>query len=102
MLQKTIAPILYSIITKSDKGSTDFYTILQTNELKTHSKWEVSLNKQLSIPEWKLIHRSCFKTVNDNYLSYLQYKIINSILGTRSLLYKLSITNNNPCTFCTD
>ena len=31
---------------------------------------------------------------------YLQFKIINRILGTKSLLYKISLTDNPLCTFC--
>ena len=100
-LQKPIAPFTYRIITKSRKGSKDFYKILQSNqEIKTHPKWENIVNKEFSIQEWTYIHKTCFKTINDNYLSYLQFKIINNILGTRSLLYKILISNNPYCIFC--
>ena len=47
-----------------------------------------------------LFYKICFKTVNDNYLIYLQYCIINRILGTRSLLHKMSITDNKFCSLC--
>ena len=101
-LQRPIAPLTFSIITKNNKGSKDFYNLFQSNEIKTQNKWEITLNHQIPTPEWKLIYKSCFKTVKDNYLVYLQFKIINCILGTRSLLYKLSINNNPHCTFCNE
>ena len=103
IVQKPIPPITYSLITKSNKGSKDFYKLLQTGQaVRTLNKWEHIFDQSLSVPFWKLIHRSCFKTVNDNYLTYLQFKIINNILGTKSLLYKMNITNNQLCSFCGD
>ena len=44
--------------------------------------------------------QNMFKTVKDNYLIYLQYKINNQILGTRSLLFKMSITDDKHYSFC--
>ena len=100
-LQKPLAPLTYSIITKNNKGSKDFYTLLQTKrDVKPLNKWENTFNQQFSVPHRKLIYKSCFKTVKDNYLIYLQFKIINNILGTRSLLYKMSISNDKCCSFC--
>ena len=100
-LQKPVCPLTYTITTKSNKGSKDFYNLLQsTQELKPLSKWENTLNHQLPDPYRRLIYKSCFKTVKDNYLSYLQFKIINNILGTRSLLFKMSISDNHLCSFC--
>ena len=57
-------------------------------------------NTNITTPEWVQIYKICFKTLKDNYLVYLQYKIINQILGTRSLLFKMSITNDKHCSFC--
>ena len=101
IIQRPVPPLMYSIITQSKKGSKDFYNLLQVKqEIKTHDKWENIFNQQLSVAHWRLIHISCFKTVKDNYLTYLQFKIINNILGTRSLLNKMSIDNNPTCSFC--
>ena len=38
--------------------------------------------------------------MKDNYLIYLQFKIINRILGTKSLLDKISLTYNPLCILC--
>ena len=101
ILQKPTTPLLFSIATKSKKGSKDFNKILEyKQEIKTYNKWENKLNQEVTAPEWRLIYNSCFRTINDNYLIYLQFKIINRILGTRSLLYKISITDNYYCPFC--
>ena len=101
ILQKPIAPLLLSIATKSKKVSKDFYKILKhKQEIKTYNKWENILNQEITDPEWRLIYNYCFRTIKDNYLIYLQFKIINRILGTRSLLYKISINDNHYCPFC--
>ena len=51
-------------------------------------------------PARRQIYKICFKTLKDNYLIYLQYKIINKILGTRSLMHKMLITPDEYCSFC--
>ena len=63
-------------------------------------KWEAILNINKTTQEWEQIYKICFKTLPDNYLIYQQYKIINQILGTRSLQYKMSITKDKQCSFC--
>ena len=100
-IQRPTIPLYINTIQKSCKGSTDFYPILQGNkETIKHDKWETMLNIYIPNPVWKRIHKICFKTLNDNYIIYLQYRIINRIQGTRSFLYKMSITNINLCSLC--
>lgn len=63
----------------------------------------MKLNQEIKAPEWRLINNICFRTIKDNdliYLQMLQFKIINCILGTRCLLYIISITDNHYCPFC--
>ena len=38
--------------------------------------------------------------MRDNDLVWLQYRILHKILGTRSLLFKMSIEDNNVCRNC--
>ena len=103
LLQRPLAPLFLSISIKSKKGSKDFYKILHQNqEIKIHNKWDEISNTSITQPEWRQIYKICFKTMKDNYLIYLQYKIINQILGTRSLMYKMSITPDKYCSFCND
>ena len=100
-LQRPLAPLFLHISIKNNKGSKDFYKILHQNqEIKTHNKWEEILNINITTAIWGQIYKVCFKTLKDNYLIYLQYQIINQILGTRSLLYKMSITTDKYCSFC--
>ena len=100
-IERPTIPLYINTIQKSSKGSKDFYRILQGNrEIIKHDKWETMLNIYIPTLTWKSIHKICFKTLNDNYLIYLQYRIINRILGTRSLLHKMSITDNKICSFC--
>ena len=101
VIYKPLSPLLLSITTKNKKGSKDFYNILEDKqEINTYNKWEDKLNRQISTDTWRLVYKSCFQTIKDNYLIYLQFKIISGILGTRSLLYKISITDNYNCPFC--
>ena len=51
---------------------------------------------------WENIYKYCFISVPDNHLKWLQFKIINRILGTRSLLFKMNITYDPLCAFCKD
>ena len=100
-IHRPVAPRFLTILIKNNKGSKEFYNILHENqEIKTHNKWDEILNTNITTPEWVQIYKICFKTLKDNYLVYLQYKIINQILGTRSLLFKMSITNDKHCSFC--
>ena len=102
-IHKPMAPLNLIILTKSEKGSKDFYTILQEPfDLITHTKWNHILNRDIPNQTWKLVHKVCFNTVKDNYLIHLQFKIINQILGTKDLLNKMSITDNPKCNFCKD
>ena len=50
--------------------------------------------------EWKLIFTICFELIKDNDLIWLQYRIIHKILGTKSLLYKMSKTESHLCRNC--
>ena len=50
--------------------------------------------------EWKKIFTICFDLIKDNDLVWLQYRIIHKILGTRSLLFKMSKAETNLCRNC--
>ena len=100
-LQKPQAPVYHSFITKNKKGSKQFYNILiQPTETITKITWNENLGINITIPQWNQIYKTCFHTIKDNDLIWLQSKIINQILGTRLLLQKIKITNNPNCVFC--
>ena len=50
----------------------------------------------------KIIYKICFKTLQDNYLVWLQYKILNRILGVKKLLYGMRISQDDNCRLCND
>ena len=85
-----MAPIYYTLTKINLKGSKYLYNILikaQNTIIKT--TWEVSLGTDIPNKIWNQIYRSCFHTIKDNYLIWLQFKSINNILGTRALLHKM-------------
>ena len=81
------------ILTKSKKGSNDFYNLLtNTSHLDTLSykaKLEAVIGDKLDHEDWKPIYKHCFKVIQDNEIIWLQYRIINCILGRKSLLFKI-------------
>ena len=54
----------------------------------------------IDITTWKTTYHICFRTVQDNYLIWLQYRILHRILGTNYYTHKLKITNSPQCNIC--
>ena len=102
--KKPIFPNQIKLLFKSNKGSKDFYKILGTSNSQRnvlyYSFWENSLNIKISADMWKQIFRVCFKTLKDNDLIWMQYKVINRILGTNEFLFKIKRHNDGKCSFC--
>ena len=65
-----------------------------------HQKWQGDLNYTFEESQWYKIFKICFKVVKDNNIIWFQYRLIHRILGTRSLLHKMSIETDNKCHFC--
>ena len=63
-------------------------------------KWGELLGESDNEQTWKLVFKACCKSVLDNSIIWLQYKILFDILPTRDYLYKLKLTDNNLCVFC--
>ena len=102
LLVRPIIPFHLKILLKHNKGTKDFYRILNKNNNNNNSsllKWNTILEHELEINFGK-VFKVCFKTVKDNYLIWLQYKIIYQIIGTRKQLFKLRISNSPTCFFC--
>ena len=96
---KPVWPTTIEILLKSRKGSKDFYK-LQFQTLPFKTKWETVVDDKLDHEDWKAIYKHCFKVIQDNEIIWLQYRIINRILGTKSLLFKIKKSTNNLCRFC--
>ena len=56
------------------------------------------MNKELKV--WENIHLTCFITILDNQIIWLQYRILHNILGTKALLHQIKKVGNNLCHFC--
>ena len=67
---KPVWPTIIDILTKSKKGSKDFYRLLtNTSQLHTLSykaKWEAVVGDKLDHEDWKIIYKHCFKVIQDN------------------------------------
>lgn len=46
------------------------------------------------------IFRVCFNTINVNEYKWFQYRIIHRILGVRSKLYQINISEDDTCQLC--
>ena len=95
-------PFHYNILCKHKKGVKDMINIFNTkNQVEyNNSKWEFDLQIKIDQYMWKQTFKTCFKSVNDNYLIWHQYKILNRILGTKLYLTKVKISNDSMCSFC--
>ena len=70
------------------------------NDLVHMKTWEYLLQINIRSKEWKNIHLTYFKMILDNQIIWLQYRILQNILGTKALLYKIKKAENNLCHFC--
>ena len=99
---KPLLPLNLKPIIHSKKGCRDFYNILNKKnaEVKATSKWSNKLGFNLSKENWKHIFRIAHKSVQDNVYKWFQIKIIHRILGTRSLTFKMGLTQTKLCGLC--
>ena len=100
--QRPYIPFYIQILLKQKKGTRSTYRKLVESQTVTieHPKWEQELDIIIDTKTSKLIYRNCFHTIKDNYLVWLQYKILHRILGTRNYLYKLKISESESCIQC--
>ena len=68
--------------------------------MSVHNKWAAELGTHFDKFTWKRIYKACFKTTRDHNLIWTQYRILNRILGTKELLYKMKIKNDSLCRLC--
>ena len=78
------------------------YTVLndKITNITPQEKWSFILNRHNII--WNKIYRLPFYITKNSKLQWLQYRINHRILGTNKLLYKIKVSQNNKCTFCSD
>ena len=102
MVHRPLIPFQLQILKKSKKGIKDFYQLLSRASTKVfiNSKWVDEMNPNIHNLEWNNVYKICFNTVQDNYLIWNQYKILNRILGVKKLLYDMKIFDNSTCRLC--
>ncbi len=85
------------IVLKQNQNKSIYSTYTFNEEKPTsQNKWNEIFNNI----DWKFTHNFVFKNSRDTYIQWLQTRIVHRILGTKSLLYKMKIVNDNLCSFC--
>jgi len=88
---------LNSVVFTQKHNKQVYETFISNTEKPTsETKW----NGIFSNINWKYVHSFVFKISRDTYIQWLHTRIIHRILGTKSLLYKMKIVDDNICTFC--
>ena len=64
------------------------------------NKWNIDLNKEISIEEWNKYYKQNFKLIEDTKLKNLQFTIFHRILFTNSKLFKCGLSETELCSFC--
>ena len=84
------------------KGIKSIYQVFNNKTQRTTGspKWNQIFEINIDEQTWKNTYRTCFRTIQDNYLIWLQYRILYRILGTKSYQYKTKIANSPRCTIC--
>ena len=67
---------------------------------KSRSKWDNVLNLTTSNEQWKMYCSIPFSVSVDVTIRWFQFRIINRILATNSLLHKMNISESDTCGFC--
>ena len=97
-------PSVLDIILKFKKGCRNIYNELLFEFVErpiSEIKWENDLLFHRDNKWWKKVNSSVFQ-LNDTKLSWLQYRVLYRILGTKCILYKMHLTNDNLCSFCAE
>ena len=91
---------------KSNKGSRNFCLCqfksnntqedFQINKLK----WDKVILNSINIKACETAHKMCFECLNYNIIKWFQYRVLYSILGTRSYLYRVKIGDSRLCGYC--
>ena len=72
----------------------------QNLNMNYQQKWNLDLDIFTDNFSWKKIYKICFKSLNDNNIIWLQYKILQRILGTKQQLFKMNLSNSEYCRIC--
>ena len=96
-------PIVVDLLIGRKQGCKLFYELLLKNVNVTHNtstKWQNELNTVITKHDWENICMLPMRISKDTKLQWFQFRLLNHILGTNVLLYKMKLTNNDLCSFC--
>ena len=95
-----IIPSTIALITKSTKGTKEFYNIFNANtDIPTSkSKWKNLYD--IDQMTWSEIYLSPFRSTNSTALQWFQIRINHNILPTKKYLYKIKATVDPFCHTC--
>ena len=96
-------PIVVDLLVGQKQGCKLFYELLLKNVNVTHntpSKWQNELNIDIAENLWQKICVSPIRITKDTRLQWFQFRLLNNILGTNVLLYKMKLKDNDLCSFC--
>ena len=91
------------ILRKNDKGCRDFYDLFILDNYfkpKSELKWEIEFQISQNNIWWKKVNLLVHDGTNDSMLKWFQYRLIQRILCTYSLLFKIGLSDSNLCSFC--
>ena len=102
VILKPTIPNQIRLISKSKKGCKVFYNVLKGPENVSDNipNWVKKLDTEVNTNMWKHSYITCFNTIQDNSLRWLQYKILNNILGTKAYRYKVKLSDSPLCSMC--
>ena len=93
-------PYLVSKLRSKNKNNI-YKTLIKDDSFNYFNpKWEVDLGQQIDDQTFSKAFNICFKTVENNYIKWHQYKILTRILGIKSKLCKMKIKDDAICRLC--
>ena len=99
-------PAQLESLIKSNKVSRNFYLCqfknnnMQKDFEMNRRKWDMVIQNSINIKGWETAYKICFECLDDNILKWFQYTVLNSILGTRSYLYRVKVADSPLCGYC--
>ena len=109
-IERPMFPAHLDILFNPKKGCKKFYEVYKnSNKLIETPRSEIiwadivsheDMNLEIT-EKWNCIYKICFNAIIDNNIIWLQYRIINKILGTNEYLTKLKLQTDSTCSFCT-
>ena len=95
-------PMNLRFLLLNKSGTKGIYKKLNKAEVKMEiiGKWHNDVAVELHQTAWQHKFRICFKTINDPFYKWFQYRVLHRILGTQENLNKMGISDSPNCLLC--